>query len=148
MELCSLFVEFTDTRRRIEGSPMIKRLSYLYRPQNTITVIEPLGWSVFVEGLGLGIDAYFETFGAVSEKVAREMVVGAGEKSQSNLAVSITGIAGPTGRTPEKPVGMVCFGFFLNGDSTSTTQFFKGSRSEIVSQSISFALEGLTSMVS
>ena len=97
--------------------------------------------------LGVNLQA-IETFGAVSEKVAHEMVIGAGEKSQSNLAVSITGIAGPSGGTPEKPVGMVCFGFFLNGDSTSTTQFFKGSRSEIVSQSISFALEGLTSMVS
>ena len=100
-----------------------------------------------VQMLGVNMQA-IETFGAVSEKVAREMVIGAGEKSQSNLAVSITGIAGPYGGTPEKPVGMVCFGFFLNGDSTSTTQFFKGSRSEIVSQSISFALEGLTSMVS
>ena len=76
--------------------------------------------------LGVNLEA-IETFGAVSEKVAREMVIGAGEKSQSNLAVSITGIAGPSGGTPEKPVGMVCFGFFLNGDSTSTTQFFKGS---------------------
>ena len=100
-----------------------------------------------VQMLGVNMQT-IETFGAVSEKVAHEMVVGAGEKSQSNLAVSITGIAGPSGGTPEKPVGMVCFGFFLDGYSTSTTQFFKGSRSEIVSQSISFALEGLTTMVS
>ena len=100
-----------------------------------------------VQMLGVNMQA-IETFGAVSEKVAHEMVIGTGEKSQSNLAVSITGIAGPSGGTLEKPVGMVCFGFFLNGDSTSTTQFFKGSRAEIVSQSIKFALEGLASMVS
>ena len=100
-----------------------------------------------VQMLGVNIQT-IETFGAVSKKVAHEMAIGAGEKSQSNLAVSITGIAGPSGGTPEKPVGMVCFGFFFNGDSSSTTQFFSGSRSEIVTQSISFALEELTSMLS
>ena len=52
-----------------------------------------------VQMLGVNMQA-IETFGAVSEKVAREMVIGAGEKSQSNLAVSITGIAGPSGGTP------------------------------------------------
>ena len=86
--------------------------------------------------------------GAVSKECCLSMVKNLSFISKANISVSITGIAGPSGGTPEKPVGMVCFGFFLNGDSTSTTQFFKGSRSEIVSQSISFALEGLTLMVS
>jgi nicotinamide-nucleotide amidase len=89
--------------------------------------------------LGVSIET-IETYGAVSEKVAYEMVIGAGERSQSNLAVSITGIAGPSGGSTEKPVGMVCFGFFFDGEITTTTQFFSGARSDIVSQSISYAL--------
>jgi len=92
-----------------------------------------------VQMLGVSPET-IETYGAVSEKVAHEMVIGAGERSQSNLAVSITGIAGPSGGSTEKPVGMVCFGFFFDGKITTTTQFFSGSRSDIVSQSISFAL--------
>ena len=92
-----------------------------------------------VQMLGVSIET-IETYGAVSEKVAYEMVIGAGERSQSNLAVSITGIAGPSGGSTEKPVGMVCFGFFFDGEITTTTQFFSGARSDIVSQSISYAL--------
>lgn len=92
-----------------------------------------------VQMLGVSPET-IETYGAVSEKVAHEMVIGAGERSQSNLAVSITGIAGPSGGSTEKPVGMVCFGFFFDGEITTTTQFFSGARSDIVSQSISFAL--------
>ena len=83
-------------------------------------------------------------FGAVSEKVAYEMVMGAGQNSQSDLAVSVTGIAGPSGGTPEKPVGTVCFGFYIDGNVETSTQFFSGVRSEIVSQSIAFALTELT----
>jgi len=89
-----------------------------------------------------------EMYGAVSEKVAHEMASGAGQRSQSNLAVSITGIAGPSGGTASKPVGMVCIGFFCDGSVSTTTQFFSGSRSDIVSQSVTFALDELSSIIS
>ena len=85
-----------------------------------------------------------ELFGAVSEKVAYEMAMGAGQNSKSDVAISVTGIAGPSGGTPEKPVGMVCFGFYINGHVSTTTQFFSGVRSEIVAESIAFALTELT----
>jgi len=89
-----------------------------------------------------------EMYGAVSEKVAHEMVAGAGQRSHSNLAISITGIAGPSGGSASKPVGMVCIGFFCDGSVTTTTQFFSGSRSDIVSQSVTFALVELSSKIS
>jgi len=93
----------------------------------------------------LGVDPKtIELFGAVSEKVAYEMAMGASQNSQSDLAVSVTGVAGPSGGTPEKPVGMVCFGFYIDGNIETTTQFFSGVRFEIVSESIAFALTELT----
>ena len=96
----------------------------------------------------LNVDAKtIELFGAVSEKVAYEMAIGAGQNSQSDLAISVTGVAGPSGGTPDKPVGMVCFGFYVKGDVSTSTQFFSGVRSEIVSESIAFALTKLTSII-
>ena len=96
----------------------------------------------------LNVDSQtIELFGAVSEKVAYEMAMGAGQNSKSHLAISVTGIAGPSGGSPEKPVGMVCFGFYVDGNVTTTTQFFSGVRSEIVSESIAFALTELTSKI-
>ena len=96
----------------------------------------------------LNVDSQtIELFGAVSERVAYEMAVGAGQHSQSDLAISVTGIAGPSGGTAEKPVGMVCFGFYVEGEVSTTTQFFSGVRSEIVSESIAFALTELTSKI-
>jgi nicotinamide-nucleotide amidase len=100
-----------------------------------------------IDMLGVSPES-IEMYGAVSEKVAHEMVTGAGQKSHSNLAVSITGIAGPSGGSAVKPVGMVCFGFFFDGEVTTTTQFFSGSRSDIVSQSIAYALAELSSKLS
>jgi nicotinamide-nucleotide amidase len=100
-----------------------------------------------IDMLGVSPES-IELYGAVSEKVAHEMVAGAGQKSHSNLAVSITGIAGPSGGSAVKPVGMVCFGFFFDGEVTTTTQFFSGSRSDIVSQSIAYALAELSSELS
>ena len=100
-----------------------------------------------IDMLGVNPES-IEMYGAVSEKVAYEMVIGAGQRSHSDLAVSITGITGPSGGSASKPVGMVCIGFFFDGEVTTTTQFFSGSRSDIVSQSITFALTELSSKLS
>ena len=100
-----------------------------------------------IDMLGVSPES-IEMYGAVSEKVAHEMVTGAGQRSHSNLAVSITGIAGPSGGSASKPVGMVCLGFFFDGNVTTTTQFFSGSRSDIVSQSVAFALVELSLKIS
>ena len=93
----------------------------------------------------LEVDAQtIKTYGAVSEEVALEMVIGVTTKSHSDVALSITGVAGPTGGTPEKPVGMVCFGFFSDGKTSTSTQLFSGDRVSIVSQSVSYALRQLS----
>ena len=92
----------------------------------------------------LGVDTQtIKTYGAVSEEVALEMVIGVTTKSHSDVAVSVTGVAGPTGGTPEKPVGTVCFGFFSEGKTSTSTQLFSGDRANIVSQSVSYAMRQL-----
>ncbi len=96
-----------------------------------------------VEMLGIDIQT-IKTYGAVSEQVALEMVIGVATKSHSDVAVSITGVAGPTGGTTEKPVGMVCFGFFCDDKTGTCTQLFSGDRISIVSQSVSYALRQLS----
>ena len=93
----------------------------------------------------LGVDIQtIKTFGAVSEEVALEMVIGLATRSHSDIAVSVTGVAGPTGGTSEKPVGMVCFGFSYEGKTSTSTQLFSGDRVSIVSQSVSYALKQLS----
>ncbi len=59
--------------------------------------------------------ASLENYGAVSEQVAREMVEAVAKIASSDFAVSTTGIAGPDGGSVDKPVGTVCFGFFVKG---------------------------------
>ncbi|MGE4594458.1 MAG: CinA family protein [Gammaproteobacteria bacterium] len=81
--------------------------------------------------------------GVVSETVAAEMVKGVLIHSGSDIVVAITGIAGPTGGTKEKPIGTVCFGFCVKSGLSTSTQFFKGSREEVVNQSVEFALHHL-----
>jgi len=66
-----------------------------------------------VESLGVD-DATLRAHGAVSEPVARAMALGALARSHAGIALSITGIAGPTGAVPGKPVGTVCFGWALH----------------------------------
>ena len=81
--------------------------------------------------------------GAVSEETAREMARGALERSQATIALSITGVAGPAGGTPEKPVGTVCFAWARSGAVRSETRRFAGDRESIRRQSVILALEGV-----
>jgi nicotinamide-nucleotide amidase len=94
------------------------------------------------EMLGVGGDT-LERHGAVSEEAAREMAAGALAASRAQLALAITGVAGPTGGTPQKPVGMVCFAWVLRGGRVeSTTKHFDGDRESVRRQSVVFALQG------
>ena len=84
--------------------------------------------------------------GAVSEAVALEMVKGVVGQSNSDVALSITGIAGPTGGSQAKPVGTVCFGFFVNQNLSTSMQFFHGDRAEVIDQSVRFSVNHLISL--
>ena len=81
-----------------------------------------------------------DEFGAVSEEVAKEMAVGSLKVAGSDIAVSVTGVAGPGGGTKNKPVGMVCFGVTDNEKVTSVTHYFSGTRAEIRQQSCEVCL--------
>jgi nicotinamide-nucleotide amidase len=81
--------------------------------------------------------------GAVSEPTAREMARGALRKSRAGIAVSITGIAGPGGGVPGKPVGTVCFAWARGRKIRSETKRFKGGRGRIRRQSVIHALRGV-----
>ena len=86
--------------------------------------------------------------GAVSEQVAQEMATGALKNSGTDFAVSVTGIAGPGGGTPEKPVGTVCFAWTNGGDCRSQTKLFPGDRAAVRSASVEFALVSLIELAS
>lgn len=82
--------------------------------------------------------------GAVSEQTAREMAAGALRRSQAQVAVAITGVAGPAGGTPEKPVGTVCFAWARSGsEPQSDTRRFDGDRESVRRQSVIAALQGV-----
>lgn len=87
-------------------------------------------------------------YGAVSEQTAKEMARGAIQSSGSSLSVAVTGIAGPTGGTEDKPVGMVCFGFCIRNRCFELTQYFDGDRDRVVNASISFVISTLINELS
>ncbi|MFY9315267.1 MAG: CinA family protein [Burkholderiales bacterium] len=84
-----------------------------------------------------------ERYGAVSEPAAREMARGALRRSRARVAVAITGIAGPGGSSPGKPVGMVCFAWAQGRRIRSQTRQFRGGRSRVRRQSVIHALRGV-----
>lgn len=82
--------------------------------------------------------------GAVSEGTAREMALGALGASRGSIAVAVTGVAGPSGGTPAKPVGMVCFAWAgKTGAVRSETRHFTGDRERVRRQSVMRALQGV-----
>lgn len=83
-----------------------------------------------------------DSFGAVSECVAEQMAVGCMQRSEADLAISVTGIAGPDGGTLDKPVGTVCFGWAHKMGTHTETKIFEGDRTEVRYQSIEHALLG------
>lgn len=94
--------------------------------------------------LGVSADLIAQ-HGAVSEQVASAMALGAQHRSRAKVTLSVTGVAGPSGGTETKPVGMVCFGWCVNDDPVITaTQYFSGDRQGIRAQAVRFALMELT----
>lgn len=99
------------------------------------------------EMLGIPMEI-IEKHGAVSAQTAEAMAIGAIEKSHADLAVSITGIAGPDGGSDEKPVGTVYFGYkFKEGVPVHRMEQFEGTRNEIQTQAANAALEHLIAIL-
>ena len=96
----------------------------------------------------LGVDAaLIAQHGAVSEVVARAMAFGAVRHSLANVSVAVTGIAGPTGGTPQKPVGTVWFGFQVDGQLSSETLVFAGDRAAVRAATVRHALQRLLELL-
>lgn len=86
-------------------------------------------------------EAHLVSHGAVSLEVARAMAEGALRHSRAQAAFAITGIAGPTGGTPDKPVGTVCFAWAAQGRETVAEQAkFVGDRRAVRAQSVAYAI--------
>jgi nicotinamide-nucleotide amidase len=96
----------------------------------------------------LGVDpALVEAHGAVSEVVARAMAFGAVRHSRAQVAVAVTGVAGPTGGSAQKPVGTVWFGYSVDGRLHSETLRFDGDRQAIRQATVEHALVRLLALI-
>lgn len=92
----------------------------------------------------LGVDSkILSKYGAVSEEVAKQMAKGAADRAKSDVALSITGIAGPDGGTDEKPVGLVYIGLYLLGEVKVMKMDSWGSRDNVRRRAVSQALDML-----
>ena len=98
------------------------------------------------EDLGVA-EATLARHGAVSEQTAREMAAGALKKGGARVALAITGIAGPSGGTPAKPVGTVCFAWTDGSKMVSETKRFDGDRERVRRQSVERSLQGILELL-
>ena len=88
-----------------------------------------------------------QRYGAVSEQTVKEMADGALNHSHAQVSIAISGVAGPTGGTAEKPVGMVCFAWAGQGSTQTSTQYFQGDRTQVRLQSVQYALRRLIALI-
>ena len=96
----------------------------------------------------LGVPPHIlSTLGAVSRPVALHMAVGAKALTDTSWAVSITGIAGPTGGTDKKPVGTVCFAIVGPGIEWTSLESFTGTRNQVQQSSADFAIRWLLELL-
>jgi nicotinamide-nucleotide amidase len=92
--------------------------------------------------------ATIKKYGAVSIETVKEMAEGAILHSHAQISLAVTGIAGPTGGTKQKPVGTICFAWAGKNIKTKTSkQRFHGDRTSIRSQAAEFALEQLLAFI-
>lgn len=96
----------------------------------------------------LGVPAaLIAAHGAVSEPVARAMAAGAVRHASAQVAVAVTGVAGPSGGSPGKPVGTVWFGWHVHGHTDTECHRFGGDRAAVRAASVQHALAGLLARV-
>ena len=99
------------------------------------------------EMLGVTADT-LASYGAVSEQTVREMVTGALARSHAQVALAVSGVAGPGGGTPEKPVGTVCFAWGVkDGTPGSETRHFAGDREAVRRLSVEHVLRGVLTLL-
>lgn len=93
----------------------------------------------------LGVtDASLQAHGAVSEPVVREMVAGALATTDADVAVAISGVAGPGGGSDDKPVGTVWFAWGSSpADTEAVVEYFSGDRDAVRRQAVLFAIQGV-----
>lgn len=86
--------------------------------------------------------------GAVSEEIASQMALGARRGSSAGVTVAATGIAGPGGGLPNKPVGLVCFGWSISGGRIQTaSEVFQGNRDQVRRQTVLYGLRGVLNIL-
>jgi nicotinamide-nucleotide amidase len=96
----------------------------------------------------LGVDAaLIAAHGAVSEEVARAMAAGAVAHSKAQAAVAVTGVAGPTGGSVDKPVGTVWFGWSVQGQVRTERRRFDGDRAAVRAATVRYALQVLAESI-
>jgi len=105
------------------------------------------GWVTYsndakIRDVGVNPDTLKE-FGAVSEQTAAEMAAGASAAAAVMVSLSVTGVAGPSGGSLEKPVGTVCFGWQIDSEVNTEVVRFDGDRKRVREQSANWILETL-----
>ncbi len=93
-------------------------------------------------------DALIAQHGAVSEDIAAAMAEGALANSEAHVALATTGIAGPGGGVPGKPVGTICFAWIMDGKTHTERLQFNGDRHSVREQTVIHALKGLIQFLS